>query len=246
MSSDGWRPEGVESDTVSLLVNKEIMVDTGWHAVHNLLREGVPVENVRTLIFTHLHQDHYMGLPAILFYWLNSHHDVSPLTIYGPNGVDEIVRLAFEFVRKSRDYAAVPEPQVKTISPGDCFEIHGLKINAAQSRHAVYGLMYRFEDANGRTAVYSGDTAPSVETERFASGADVLIHEHSWGAVRPEGSNACGHSSAEDAARIAKAAGVKQLFIVHAHPDTADQCLEHAKGIFESAFRPMAGDRIIL
>ena len=46
MSSDGWRPEGVESDTVSLLVNKEIMVDTGWHAVHNLLREGVPEDHI--------------------------------------------------------------------------------------------------------------------------------------------------------------------------------------------------------
>ena len=41
------RPAGPESDTVSLLlINGQIMVDTGWHPVHNLMREGVPVENV--------------------------------------------------------------------------------------------------------------------------------------------------------------------------------------------------------
>ena len=43
LSADGCRPEGVESDTVSLIINKEIMVDTGWHAVHNLLREGISI-----------------------------------------------------------------------------------------------------------------------------------------------------------------------------------------------------------
>ena len=61
LSADGWRPEGVESDTVSLLLNGEVMVDTGWHAVHNLLREKIPIENVRTLLLTHLHQDHFGG-----------------------------------------------------------------------------------------------------------------------------------------------------------------------------------------
>jgi len=246
LSADGWRPEGPESDTVSLLVNGKIMVDTGWHAVHNLLREAVAIESVHTLFLTHLHQDHRMGLPALLFYWLNTHHDVSPLTIYGPAGVEKIVDMALEFAGKSQDYAAAPGPKVKTIAPGDTLEIDGTKISVAESHHAVFGLMYRFEDADGHVMVYSGDTAPSEDTVRFAKGADVLIHEHSWGAVRPEGPNACGHSSAEDAARVSKAAGVKQLYIVHAHPESTEECLCRARAIFENTLRPTAGDRIDL
>ena len=246
LSADGWLPEGVESDTVSLLVDGKIMVDTGWHTVHNLLREGVAIEDVHTLLLTHLHQDHRMGLPALLFYWLNSHHDVSPLTIYGPEGVEKIVDMSLEFAGKSQDYASAPGPQIRTIAPGDRLEINGLKIGTAPSHHAVHGLMYRFEDANGRVLVYSGDTAPSEETVQFASGADILIHEHSWGAERPEGPNACGHSSAEDAARIAADAEVRQLYIVHSHPATKDDCLNRAKAIFANTIRPAAGDRIVL
>lgn len=246
LSADGWRPEGVESDTVSLLVDGKIMVDTGWHAVHNLLREGVAIENVHALLLTHLHQDHRMGLPALLFYWLNSHHDVSPLTIYGPKGVEQIVDMALEFAGKSQDYAHAPGPNVQTIAPGDQLEIGGIKIDIAQSHHAVYGLMYRFTDTDGHVVVYSGDTAPSEETKQFAAGADVLIHEHSWGAVRPKGPNSCGHSSAEDAAQIAKDAGVKQLYIVHAHPASTEESLHRAKAIFENTTRPAAGDRIVL
>lgn len=246
LSADGWRPEGAESDTVSLLINGHIMIDTGWHAVHNLLREHVAIESVNTLLFTHLHQDHCLGLPALLFYWLNSHKDVSTLTIYGPEGVDKIVDMALEYAGKSRDYAAAPGPHIRVLMPGDRMEINGLTIKVGKSHHSVYGLMFRFEDSDGHALAYSGDTAPSQETIRFAKDADILIHEHSWGPVRPEGSNSCGHSSAEDAAYIAKNAGVKRLYIVHAHPDTADESLHRAKAIFENTFRPKAGDRIAL
>ena len=44
--------------------------------------------------------------------------------------------------------------------------------------------MYRFEDSEGHSIVYSGDTAPTDAAIRLAHGADVLVHEHSWGATR--------------------------------------------------------------
>ena len=90
-------------------------------------------------------------------------------------------------------------------------------------------------------------TTSPEETIAFARGADVLIHEHSWGAVRPEdNANTCGHSSAQDAARIAKAAGAGALWLVHAAPHQEEEALKCARAIFPNTFRAHAGERIQL
>lgn len=247
LSADGWRPEGAESDTVSLLLNGALMVDTGWHAVHNLLHEGVAVHDVRTLLITHLHQDHCLGLPALLFYWLNSHWNLNELSIYGPAGIEEIVHKALDYAGKYRDYAEAAEPRVHVLAPGESLYAAGMSICTAASHHAVPGLMYRFEGAAGRVLVYSGDTAPSQDTVRFARGADVLIHEQSWGAVRPDGANPSnGHSSAEEATQIAREAGVQRLILVHAAPDSEAESLSRAQPIFPQTLRAHAGMRILL
>jgi ribonuclease Z len=67
----------------------------------------------------------------------------------------------------------------------------------------------------GRSVVYSGDTAPTEEIEKLARGATVLIHEATTAAdLEPQG-NEWGHSSARQAAAVAKAAGVGTLFLTH-------------------------------
>jgi len=247
LSADGWKPDKNEVDTVSLLIDGHIMVDTGWHAVHNLLRENVEIRMVDTLLLTHLHQDHRMGLPAMLFYLLNSYQDASTISIYGVEGVEKIVSMALEYAGKDRDYPHAPAPKVKTIQAGDPLKAGNLFVETAHSHHAVPGLMYRFTDNEGHRLVYTGDTAPSAEAIEFARGADILIHEHSWGAVRPvDDPNAPKHSSAEDAAICAREAGVKQLYLVHSSPAAIEESLEKARSIFPETYRAKAGDRIRL
>ena len=247
LSTDGCRPAGPESDTVSLLINGKIMIDTGWHPVHNLLRENIPVENVHALLFTHMHQDHCMGLPALLFYFLNGFNDAGRLSIFGPTGLREMVHKALDYARKYQDYANAREPMVRTLQQNETLQLDEVSIRCAPSQHAIAGLMYRFEDSEGHSIVYSGDTAPTDAAIRLAHGADVLVHEHSWGATRsPSDPNHYRHSSAEDAALCARAAQVKALYLVHAQPDAAEASLKAARDIFPNTFRPMAGARILL
>ena len=245
LSADAWRPEGLESDTVSLLLNGQLMVDTGWHPVHNLIREGYRPEDVKTLLFTHLHQDHRIGLPAILFWLLNSHQAADMLEIMGIEGTEEITRMALEYAGKSTYYEKAPAPAVRTIAPGDTFERCGLRIETAPSHHAVPGIMYRFTDAEGHVLVYSGDTEPHEDTLRLAKGADVLIHEHSYGA-KTAGDNHWGHSGAEDAAEIAKEAGVGKLFLVHSDPAFIAESVECARRIFPDTERAYSGLKMTL
>jgi ribonuclease Z len=67
----------------------------------------------------------------------------------------------------------------------------------------------------GRAIVYSGDSAPSPEIEKLAHKATVLIHEATVGAELEEEANQWGHSSARQAAEIARAAEVQELFVTH-------------------------------
>ncbi|MHB8352736.1 MAG: ribonuclease Z [Thermoplasmata archaeon] len=67
----------------------------------------------------------------------------------------------------------------------------------------------------GRSVVYSGDSAPSAEIARLARGATVLIHEATTGEELEKDANTWGHSSARQAATIARDAEVGELFLTH-------------------------------
>jgi ribonuclease Z len=67
----------------------------------------------------------------------------------------------------------------------------------------------------GRAIVYSGDTAPTREIEKLAHRATLLIHEATVGVELEAEANQWGHSSARQAAELARAAEVQELFLTH-------------------------------
>ncbi len=67
----------------------------------------------------------------------------------------------------------------------------------------------------GRSIVYSGDSAPSEKIAALAHGATVLIHEATTMEELESQANDWGHSSARQAAAIAREAEVGELFLTH-------------------------------
>ncbi len=89
----------------------------------------------------------------------------------------------------------------------------------------------------GRKIVYSGDTAPMEEMISFAANANVLIHEATVESSLEEQANQYGHSSARQAAKIAKKANVDALLLVHISPRYKDAKIieNEAKKIFPNS-----------
>lgn len=248
LSVCSWRPDYEHEDTVSLLVNDSILIDTGWFCVRNLLRVGKTPEDVKLLMFTHMHQDHYMSLPAFIFYLLNNRHDASGVTIRGPERLEEVMDLSLALAGKHIHYVNEPGPNYSRLEPGEGIELEDLRIETCPSRHAAPGICFKFIDKKtGGVCVYTGDTAPSEIIDEFAKGCDVLIHEQSWGPTRPEGNvNRSAHSSAQDAARCAKKAGAKKLYLVHTPANNKEPSLAAAREIFAESYRPSDMDVIEL
>jgi ribonuclease Z len=67
----------------------------------------------------------------------------------------------------------------------------------------------------GRSVVYSGDSSPSEEIRKLAHRATVLIHEATTAQDLEEQANSWGHSSARQAAQLAREAEASSLFLTH-------------------------------
>jgi ribonuclease Z len=88
---------------------------------------------------------------------------------------------------------------------------------------------------SGRTLVYTGDTRPHLSVVEAARGADLLVHEATFGGDELERAKETGHSTAAEAARVALEAGVMRLVLTHIssrYNRDASELLAEAKGVF--------------
>lgn len=148
--------------------------------------KGLEVKKLRVAFATHLHSDHTVGLPDLIFTpWVLERE--SPLELYGPPGIKKMVNnilKAYDQDIHIRLYGL--EPSNKTgyrvnaheIKSGAVYKDQNVTVKAFAVPHGSwkYALGYRFETPD-RVIVISGDTAPSNAIVEACNGCDVLIHE---------------------------------------------------------------------
>jgi len=230
------------SEVASFIINQKHLVDTGWCSALRMREYGFDPLGIESIILTHLHQDHYIGLPHLLFFaGLRKRNDrgAKPLRIIGPrNHLEEVVNAAMSFLQIPRfpelkvDYTLVP------LAAGDSFDLASLHFTTCAARH-VSGkgspepaLVYKVTDtAAGAAFAFTGDTSFHAPIADFARGLPLLIHD-------------AAHTSAKDAGTIAERAGVGRLMLIHYSQAKADQLLNEARRVFPDSFLAREGETI--
>ncbi len=90
---------------------------------------------------------------------------------------------------------------------------------------------------SGRKVVISGDTRPAPSVIEAARNADVLVHEATFADEEVDRAQETGHSTAREAAMVARQAGVRQLVLTHfsaRYSRDAGELLQQAREEFEA------------
>jgi ribonuclease Z len=203
-----------------------VVVDCGGDVVQRLLAGGLEPDWITALILTHEHPDHTSGFPLFMEkIWLAQRR--RPIPVYGPERALAQARRSFA-AYDTRGWKGMPEIEWHAVALEEgapVLDDGTWRIRAAPGTHSVPVIGLRVEDARGGgTVAYSSDTERSDAIARLAEGVDILVHE----ATGDFG----GHTSAEDAAHVARQAGAGRLVLVHLPPDVTDDDLTDARRSF--------------
>lgn len=183
------------------------------------------------LFLSHLHWDHIQGFP----FFGPAYAPGNRIRLYAPErctaggdvraALDAQMRaphfpVGLDAMRAQLSFGAVAAGAVVRV--GDA-----VAVQAAAAKHPNGCLAYRV-DAGGRSVVYATDTEHDASGRidrallELARGADVLIYDAQYTSDEYAAKRGWGHSTAEEGARLAEAAGVGQLVLYHHDPTHDD------------------------
>jgi ribonuclease BN (tRNA processing enzyme) len=155
-----------------------VLIDCGATSLTAMKRYGVDPSTIETVLVSHLHGDHFGGLPFLILDGQFSRRE-APLLIAGPPTTEERMTATMEALfpgsagvqrRFDIDYRELAAKERRAIG--------SVAVTAHPVEHAsgapAYGLRVEY---GGRTIAYSGDTEWTEDLVDLARGSDVFVCE---------------------------------------------------------------------
>nr|AGZ93850.1 beta-lactamase domain protein [Streptomyces sp. WM6386] len=198
-----------------------ILVDCGTTSLTALRALGLDPGEVGLVAITHLHGDHFGGLPFLVLDG-QFRRRTTDLRVIGPPGTRQRLTEAMETLFPGS--STVPrrfKTIVDEIAPDETKSLpsHALHVKAHPADHSAGApaLSLRLTLAN-RTLAFSGDTAWTPALATVAADTDLFLCEgYTWGRKVP------GHMDIADLITHHKTLTTTRLLLTHPSPDVLDQ-----------------------
>jgi ribonuclease Z len=262
------------------LHNEYMLVDCGEGTQMQLARYDLPLMRINHIFISHLHGDHYLGLPGLL-HTMHLHHREHELHLYSPQGLGDILTVQFFYSRTALNFPVIMHT-LQTEERTIILDHKHFTVETIPLRHKIpcCGFLFREKDKprrintekippglpyhklvalkNGEDILdeagqiwlknedytlpprkscmyaYCSDTAYHEALVEQLKGVDVLYHEATFTQEDEGKANETMHSTAMQAAEIARKAGARLLLIGHfsARYRKLQVLLEEAQKIF--------------
>lgn len=116
------------------------MFDCGEGTQHQVLQSPLKLGKCEFIFITHLHGDHIFGLPGLLSSRAYQ-GGVSPLTVFGPVGLQRFIHTVFELSETYLPY----ELHIQEVESGVIWEDEKFAVTALPLEHRVLSLGYRVQ-----------------------------------------------------------------------------------------------------
>lgn len=199
-----------------------LAIDFGATTLFAMRRAGIIGPQLGAVLITHLHGDHFGGVPFLMLDGM--YHDVrtAPLELVGPVGLG--ARLDALFAALYSDVHAHKRPfatHVVELAPGSSHDVLGYQVETFAASHMDppdLPLCLRVTGPSGKVVAFSGDTEACPGFFDAARGADLLVAECTG--LRPP----CGrHLSWTDWQQMLTQAEAKRILLSHLSREVRDE-----------------------
>ncbi|ANE47865.1 ribonuclease Z [Paenibacillus swuensis] len=153
------------------------LFDCGEATQHQVLRSPLKLSKLEFIWITHLHGDHIFGLPGLLSSRSNQ-GGTSPLTIFGPKGIEAYIRTSMQISQSRLNY----DMNIVEISEGLVYEDEQCTVETALLDHRIDSYGYRIQEkpkpgSLDIAKVKSYGLLPGPQYGLLKNGTDVTLPE---------------------------------------------------------------------
>jgi phosphoribosyl 1,2-cyclic phosphodiesterase len=208
---------------------------TGVRALGEELRRDGTRHDV-AMFLTHLHWDHVQGLP----FFAPLYDARLRLAVYAPAALDDVVRGTIRRQMCPPSFPVRLDDLPSSITfhsvPPEGVRLRDVTVRPIEAHHPGVAVGWRVDDASGAPLVaYLPDneiddahTSHDLRATWVATlrGARLLLHDATYLPEDLPRHRGWGHSSWDEAVRLAVDAGVERLVLFHHHPDRSDDAVD--------------------
>lgn len=238
------------SGQILSLCDKDFLIDCGEGVQLTMRQMGVHTNRLYNVFISHLHGDHCFGLMGLIS-TLSMLHRTQPLHIYSHGDLEKLLRPWLDYHCAEMTYEVV----FHAINPRKhetIYEDRTVEVQSIPLKHKVptCGFLFiekhRDQEPRKRYA-YCTDTLYNEKIVPIIEGVDLLFHDSTFVEQWADRCKATMHSTARQAATIAKLAGAKQLLVGHFSSRTDDHevFLNEAQEVFPNAILEQERETII-